>query len=194
MSAFSSPVTASLAAAQPQDTTTGGSSTSSSDTSSATVTANDFLQLLVTELQNQDPTADTDPNEYIDQLVQVNSLQQLIQINQDLTPTSSSTGATTGASGESLHRLGSQSAAAQQSGAPPASGAAANLNPPASGPTGNLSPPANTGAATRVSRAMGTAAQTLAPGSSPSQLDSILSTLKSRAQQAAKSTTTNPAR
>jgi len=38
----------------------------------------------VTEMQNQDPTADTDPNEYINQLVQVNSLEQLIDINQTL--------------------------------------------------------------------------------------------------------------
>ena len=50
----------------------------------ATITANDFLTLLVTEMKNQDPTAATDPNEYINQLVQVNSLQQLISINQTL--------------------------------------------------------------------------------------------------------------
>ena len=56
----------------------------SSASTSATVTANDFLELLVTEMKNQDPTANTDPNEYINQLVQVNSLEQLIQINQDL--------------------------------------------------------------------------------------------------------------
>ena len=62
----------------------GSSSTASSASSSATISANDFLTLLVTEMQNQDPTADTDPNEYIDQLVQVNSLEQLIHINQTL--------------------------------------------------------------------------------------------------------------
>jgi flagellar basal-body rod modification protein FlgD len=60
------------------------SSTSSTDTSSATISANDFLTLLVTEMQNQDPTATTDPNEYINQLVNVNSLEQLIDINQNL--------------------------------------------------------------------------------------------------------------
>ncbi len=60
------------------------SSTSSSDASSATISANDFLTLLVTEMQNQDPTANTDPNEYINQLVNVNSLEQLIDINQNL--------------------------------------------------------------------------------------------------------------
>ena len=48
------------------------------------ITTNDFLTLLVSELKNQDPTAQTDPNAYIDQLVQVNSLQQLISINQEL--------------------------------------------------------------------------------------------------------------
>jgi len=178
MSAFSSPVTAALAAAQPADTTAGSGSTSSADTNSATVTANDFLQLLVTEMKNQDPTADTDPNEYVNQLVQVNSLQQLIQINQDLAPTGSSAPA----SGEGLHRLGGAQTIAQ-----PAT--------PASVPaTGNLSVPANTGAASRVASALGTAAQTLAPGSSSSPLDSILSTLRARAQQARTSTTANPAR
>ena len=64
--------------------TAGTSSTNSAGSSSATISANDFLTLLVTEMQNQDPTADTDPNEYINQLVQVNSLEQLIDINQNL--------------------------------------------------------------------------------------------------------------
>jgi|SRR5271165_602753 len=72
--------------------TANDSSSSSSSTSEASITANDFLELLVTEMKNQDPTANTDPNEYINQLVQVNSLQQLIQINQDLGSTSSSAG------------------------------------------------------------------------------------------------------
>src|SRR6266702_6980282 len=69
-------------------TTNGASGSSSSNGSggdSATISANDFLTLLVTEMKNQDPTANTDPNEYINQLVQVNSLQQLISINQTLT-------------------------------------------------------------------------------------------------------------
>lgn len=66
-------------------------STTSSATDGATITASDFLTLLVTELKNQDPTQPTDPNAYIQQLVGVNSLQQLISINQDLTPTSTTT-------------------------------------------------------------------------------------------------------
>jgi flagellar basal-body rod modification protein FlgD len=43
------------------------------------------MTLLVTELKNQDPTASTDPNEYVNQLVAVNSLEQLITINSTLT-------------------------------------------------------------------------------------------------------------
>ncbi len=70
-----------------QDTGTSGGS----GEDSAIVSANDFLTLLVTEMKNQDPTANTDPNEYINQLVQVNSLEQLISINQTLTTDSTAT-------------------------------------------------------------------------------------------------------
>src|SRR5271167_849252 len=71
----------------PRDTSGGTSTTSSSSTaasSSSDITANDFLTLLVSELQNQDPTQPTDPNEYITQLAQVNSLEQLVSINQGI--------------------------------------------------------------------------------------------------------------
>jgi flagellar basal-body rod modification protein FlgD len=61
-----------------------GSSSSSSAADNSTITSNDFLTLLVSELKNQDPTQPTDPNAYIQQLVGVNSLQQLIQINKGL--------------------------------------------------------------------------------------------------------------
>jgi flagellar basal-body rod modification protein FlgD len=71
---------------------TGSGSTTSSQSSSSGITANDFLTLLVTEMKNQDPTANTDPNEYINQLVNVNSLQQLISINETLTGAFGSSG------------------------------------------------------------------------------------------------------
>ncbi|MDR5726442.1 MAG: flagellar hook capping FlgD N-terminal domain-containing protein [Terriglobia bacterium] len=64
---------------------TGNSGGTSGATNQATITANDFLTLLVTEIQNQDPTQQTDPMQYITQLVGVNSLEQLVQINQTLT-------------------------------------------------------------------------------------------------------------
>jgi flagellar basal-body rod modification protein FlgD len=79
----------------------GADGASSTSTSSATISANDFLTLLVTEMKNQDPTANTDPNEYINQLVNVNSLEQLIDINQNLSsalgkPSSNSSAPVTG--------------------------------------------------------------------------------------------------
>ena len=61
-----------------------GDSGSSGSTDNTTITSDDFLTLLVSELKNQDPTQPTDPNSYIQQLVGVNSLQQLIQMNQGL--------------------------------------------------------------------------------------------------------------
>jgi hypothetical protein len=68
------------AAASSPTSNSGSASSSSADSSD--ITAQDFLTLLVSELQNQDPTQPTDPNQYITQLTQVNSLQQLIQLNQ----------------------------------------------------------------------------------------------------------------
>ncbi len=73
-----------------------GSSTSTATTASTgTITSNDFLTLLVSELKNQDPTQPTDPNAYISQLVGVNSLQQLISINQGITSLDTSVAPTT---------------------------------------------------------------------------------------------------
>lgn len=63
-----------------------GAKAATASTSSG-ITSNDFMTLLVTEMKNQDPTQPTDPNAYIQQLVGVNSLQQLIAIHQDLTTT-----------------------------------------------------------------------------------------------------------
>jgi flagellar basal-body rod modification protein FlgD len=95
-------------------------STSSSSSSSATISANDFLTLLVTEMQNQDPTADTDPNEYINQLVQVNSLEQLIDINQNLT---TALGGSTSGTGSSTSSQASGATPGVTSASPTASAA-----------------------------------------------------------------------
>ena len=76
----------SVASALAQSSAATGSSTTAASTtaSSGDITSNDFLTLLVSELKNQDPTQPTDPNAYITQMVGVNSLQQLISINQEL--------------------------------------------------------------------------------------------------------------
>jgi flagellar basal-body rod modification protein FlgD len=70
--------------AAPKDSSTTTTGTSSTSGDSSDITADDFLTLLVSELKNQDPTQPTDPNAYITQLAQVNSLQQLISINQGI--------------------------------------------------------------------------------------------------------------
>lgn len=95
-------VAQSLAASRAAAASTSTQSTVSS-TSSQGISSSDFLTLLVTEMKNQDPTQPTDPNAYIQQLVGVNSLQQLIAINQDLTGVSS---ASTSSSGNALQVTG----------------------------------------------------------------------------------------
>jgi len=70
--------------ATPKDSTASTSSSSGAASSTSDLTSSDFLTLLVSELQNQDPTQPTDPNEYITQLAQVNSLEQLVSINQGI--------------------------------------------------------------------------------------------------------------
>ena len=110
---------------------------SSSGDDSGTITANDFLTLLVTEMKNQDPTANTDPNEYINQLVQVNSLQQLISINQTLTTDSTANPVSSGVKTDS-----EQTASAQP------------ILPRLA--DGNLTVPANHAAAQRVAESLTT--------------------------------------
>lgn len=87
---------------------------SSSSPQNTTITANDFLTLLVAEMKNQDPTSTQDPNAYIDQLVQVNSLQQLISINQDLGTSKPATSAS--GSPQSVSPVGHTSATAREAG------------------------------------------------------------------------------
>lgn len=93
----------------PLSTHAAASSTSPTD-SNAGITSNDFLTLLVSELKNQDPTAQTDPNAYVTQLVQVNSLQQLISINQTLNSSVGAAGQSVAGAGN-LQRAGSSGAA-----------------------------------------------------------------------------------
>ncbi|MEO6909320.1 MAG: flagellar hook capping FlgD N-terminal domain-containing protein [Edaphobacter sp.] len=90
-SALTQPRTATAKDAPATNGSGSGTGSSNTTTGGATITSSDFLTLLVSELKNQDPTQPTDPNAYIQQLVGVNSLQQLISINQDLTPLTTST-------------------------------------------------------------------------------------------------------
>jgi flagellar basal-body rod modification protein FlgD len=52
-----------------------------------------FLKLLVAQLQNQDPTAPQDGTQFVSQLAQFSSLEQQIQMRQDLDTINTSLGA-----------------------------------------------------------------------------------------------------
>lgn len=82
---------------------TGYQAQSSTTTSAATppVTENMFLQLLVAQLQNQDPTDPTDSTQFVTQLAQFQTMQQSLNqgtdisaIRADLDQLVASTGAT----------------------------------------------------------------------------------------------------
>jgi flagellar basal-body rod modification protein FlgD len=86
------------------DTSSTGASSSdpaNSATSSATTEANSltsestFLQLLVAQIQNQDPLNPTDSIQFVGQLVQYSELQQLVGINQGVATLSGTTASTT---------------------------------------------------------------------------------------------------
>jgi len=164
---------ASLSSATPM---TGSASTTSSSksssSSSATITANDFLTLLVTEMKNQDPTTQSDPNAYINQLVQVNSLEQLIDVNQNLvtglkitsTTSDASQSSTTDAVNSSVANATAQTHSAAQKGASSAlpstglstaSSTATTAAAAANQVSGNLSVPQATTASQRVAHSLG---------------------------------------
>ena len=65
------------------DTTTSNTSnSSSSSTTTGAINPNDFMTLLVAEIQNQDPTQPMDPTTFMSQLVELNQLEQVTDINQ----------------------------------------------------------------------------------------------------------------
>lgn len=87
-----------------QATTTSASAGSS--TSDANSLGTTFINLLVQELQNQDPTAPMDSTQMVGQMISLNQLDQLAGIHQILTSafgtSSSAPGATSGSAGGSV--------------------------------------------------------------------------------------------
>jgi len=61
------------------------SSTGASLTSSLNLDFSTYLKILTAQLQNQDPTNATDPNQFTQELVEMGGVQQQITTNQDLT-------------------------------------------------------------------------------------------------------------
>ena len=88
---------------QPQAASTNGTSGSnnSSDGGNSSLSAGNlqgtFINLLVTELQNQDPTQPVDPTQMVAQMVSLNQLDQLIMMNETLSTIAGTAG--TGTSG-----------------------------------------------------------------------------------------------
>ncbi len=59
-------------------------STTASTAAQASVDYNSFLQLLVQELKNQDPTSPSDPTQYLSQIATFSNVQQAVQTNSTL--------------------------------------------------------------------------------------------------------------
>jgi flagellar basal-body rod modification protein FlgD len=84
-----STLTSSTASQSASTTAAAGSSSSSSSSSltgsvQKTMNKDDFLKLLVTQLQNQDPMSPEDPKDFVAQLAQFSSLEQQINSNTNL--------------------------------------------------------------------------------------------------------------
>jgi flagellar basal-body rod modification protein FlgD len=80
-----------------------GATTSSTDTNALDSTGDMFMQLLSTQLKNQSPLDPVDPNQFVGQLVQFNTLDQIIgirQLLQQFAGTTGSSGTTQSTQGE----------------------------------------------------------------------------------------------
>lgn len=64
--------------------TTAAAASTSSTSSAAPLGKDDFLKLLVTQMENQDPLNPSDPTQFTAQLAQFSSLEQLTNINTNL--------------------------------------------------------------------------------------------------------------
>ncbi len=87
----------------PSPSTTGTTSLSAASASATQVSEQQFLQLLVAQLQNQDPLNPMDGTQFVSQLAQFSELEQMIGVNQgvqqlvtDASGSSSSSGSSSG--------------------------------------------------------------------------------------------------
>lgn len=80
-------------------TSSGGTSSTATPSIDGLATENTFLQLLVAQIKNQDPTNPTDSVQFLTQLAQFSQLEQLIGIRQELQPPAASTNTVNQSSG-----------------------------------------------------------------------------------------------
>ncbi len=86
-----------VASSDPSGSSSTGSQNATGTTADPLAQEQTFLQLLVAQVQNQDPmNPSTDPTEYVTELAQFSSLEQLTQIHGDLDTLVSATGPSTG--------------------------------------------------------------------------------------------------
>ncbi len=91
MSSIANPLTARAVTG----TGSGGTTTPPPNPGDPLASESTFLTLLVSQLQNQDPLNPTDSNQFVSQLTSYSQLEQLIGINKNTTPdTSTATGTT----------------------------------------------------------------------------------------------------
>jgi flagellar basal-body rod modification protein FlgD len=92
-------ITNPLATSQPQTTSTDATAqnAASSDASTSSLAnQNTFLQLLVAQLQNQDPLSPEDGTQFVSQLAQLSELQQVIGIGQSVSTIATDIGSVAG--------------------------------------------------------------------------------------------------
>ncbi|WP_312403652.1 flagellar hook assembly protein FlgD [Rhizobium sp.] len=77
-------VTISPTSTNTQTTTTAKTTASSSDAAAASLDYNSFLKLLITQMQNQDPTDPMDATEQVSQLATFSQVEQSIKMNSNL--------------------------------------------------------------------------------------------------------------
>jgi flagellar basal-body rod modification protein FlgD len=77
---------------------TATSSTAAATAAAANNAESSFMQMLVTELQSQDPTSPMDPTQMVGQMLSMNQLNELIAINATLENAFPNSGSATGSS------------------------------------------------------------------------------------------------
>ena len=83
--AISSTTSTSSTAATLANLSTSTTSTPASSNPQGTLTAQDFMQLLTVQMENQDPTTPMDSNQEMQQIVHISSMQNMSTMSADLT-------------------------------------------------------------------------------------------------------------